>query len=190
MKKFASLILALAMMFTLCTGVSAAEINQSGDGSKLVTIDFVDGAHDVTIYNVTITWNGNLTFTYTRGDEQVWNPATHKYSETTEGGWSAAQTFTVNNHSNADVKASASFDEGTPTVITKTEGNATVTISCDMTADLNGQITLLNAATYAPENIAGVATKTLATYTVTPSGSAEADNDSFGTIYVKLSPAT
>lgn len=118
MKKFASLILALAMMFTLCISAGAAE--ETLTNSKLtstaqnVTVNVTEGTNTGTVYHVNVTWT-DLTFEYQKEGEGTWDPSTHTYDNVTENGWVGGNgntitregVITVINHSNAPVNVSA-----------------------------------------------------------------------------------
>ena len=109
MKKLASVLLVLIMVLAMSVSAFAGSVTvketlPNDDTEIPVGITFVDGKKTTTIYNVEITWE-ELTFTFTNGDEKVWNPERHTYSDTTADGWSEAKTITVNNHSNAEVYA-------------------------------------------------------------------------------------
>ena len=187
MKKLTSVLLVLIMVLAMSVSVFAGSVEglvPGGDQVIPVEIEFVDGAKTTTIYSVEVTWE-DLTFTFTNGDEKVWNPETHQYSDTTEDGWSAARKITVNNHSNEAVKAKAVFNQNNE--LEYTNAGATMTITCNMAMDSENMITLENAAEQAPGAPAGNPGHTLATFTVTPSGEVEADQPSFGSVIVMIS---
>ena len=188
MKKLTSVLLVLIMVLAMSVSAFAGSVivkeTLPNDDTEIpVGITFVDGKKDTTIYNVEITWE-QLTFTFTNGDEKVWNPESHTYSDTTADGWSEAKTITVNNHSNAEVYAKVVFAENNDLSYTN---DATVTITCNMAIDGDKKITLKNAAEEAPGAPSGNPGHTLATFTLTPSGEANATNADFGTVVVEIS---
>ena len=117
MKKFACLVLALAMVFSL--GISAGAVSpiQALDGtdSKTVTVT-VEASAVSTVYYVEVKWT-DMEFTYSF-DEKTWDPTNHSYTETTgawkdvEAGKQPTADITVVNHSNAAVNASIKFESG------------------------------------------------------------------------------
>lgn len=128
MKKFASLILALAMTFSLCISagaVSPIEALGNGDG-KPVTLTVRSTAEGAVVYYVAVTWK-SLDFTYeTQNTKGVWDPDTHSYSGGSSAGWKTTNEYdvvegdtitrhnavTVTNHSNAPVAVSAAANVG------------------------------------------------------------------------------
>lgn len=113
MKKFACLILALAMVFSLSITAGAVEptVFSSSTGTAPasnkevadVTINVNSSTGGSTVYYVKVTWN-SLQFTYTHPNKGTWNPEAHLYESTEVGKWvTDTATFTVANHSNAAV---------------------------------------------------------------------------------------
>ncbi|MBE6962130.1 MAG: hypothetical protein E7445_06700 [Ruminococcaceae bacterium] len=111
MKKFACLVLALAMVLSLSISANAVSPIEALDGTdaKDVTI-VVDGSGaESPRYYVTVTWK-DLKFTYnSNGAGKTWNPENHEYTYTTEPGWTStaiSDAIKVDNHSNVSVKVS------------------------------------------------------------------------------------
>lgn len=128
MKKFASLILALAMMFTLCISASATETIETLGGSddQPVTLTVKQTAEGAVVYHVDVEWKG-LDFTYETADTNgTWDPDTHTYRSGTTKGWKTSNEYdviagetitrynavTVTNHSNAAVAVTATANVG------------------------------------------------------------------------------
>ena len=120
MKKFASLLLALAMTFSMC--ISAGAVDQVLTGASLplhsdaqnVNVSVLEGTNTGTVYHVKVTWT-NLDFQYQKQGDGTWDPSTHTYSDVTQNGWvggdettvTRAGVITVINHSNAPVRVAA-----------------------------------------------------------------------------------
>ena len=188
MKKLTSVLLVLIMVLAMGASAFAGEAPdlETNESAVIpVKIEFVDGEKTTTIYNVDVTWE-DLTFTFTNGDEKLWNPENHTYSEPEADGWSEAKKITVNNHSNAAVKVKTTFDESQDVVYTS--GGVTMEITCNMAVSEN-TVVLANAAEQAPGAPAGNPGVTLVTYTITPSGEASADVDAFAYVRVQISAA-
>lgn len=145
MKKFASLIVVLTMMFSLCVSASAATINtNTGSEDMPVQIKVTEGLGG-TVYNVTVAWE-SMDFTYKKAATGTWDPATHTYSNGNAAGWvtngnqlvadadeqgnhtAVSSAITVTNHSNAEVKVGAALDEGKTT---ETYDGVTLALSRD-----------------------------------------------------------
>ena len=108
MKKFATVLLALALMATLSMASFAATVDAvPGSEGKDLNVDFTDVVlSTTTVYSVDIAWDNDLVFDYSAGNQGAWNPETHAYGETTGAAWSDSDvTVTVTNHSNAAVTA-------------------------------------------------------------------------------------
>ena len=114
-----------------------------------------------------------MNFTYTGAGEGTWNPETHQYSGSSEGAWTASNdSITVTNHSNAAVKATASYQAETGyESTTMTFGN--------------------NGATVATAVDTEVASAPKAIITVTPGGTLaeSANGGKIGTITVSIAAA-
>lgn len=127
MKKFASLILALAMTFSLCISAGAVEQTLSGNGdaslpltsdAQNVNVTVTDGTHGGIVYHVKVEWT-NLTFEYQKEGEGTWDPESHTYNDVTTNGWVGGEgntitregVITVTNHSNAPVDVAAVAEE-------------------------------------------------------------------------------
>lgn len=148
MKKFASLILALAMTFSLCISASAANpetlsgsglpFSTSAENGK-VTVTVSDNSTTM-VYNVEVSW-GDLTFTYNvNANSGTWDPELHKYSnDSSSAGWvneggdtianlsiTRNNAITIINHSNAPINiAVAPNDADAEDIYTVTFNGAT-----------------------------------------------------------------
>lgn len=96
-----------------------------GLAGSLMTPAFAveDPTHDVTgtflgdagtpVYSYAYSW-GNMKLNYAGPSDGTWNPETHKYEgDPTQGGWTCADgadTITIQNHSNAEIRVSLRFD--------------------------------------------------------------------------------
>ena len=106
MKKFACLVLALAMVFSLSICASAAttdtlqSVPQSSTGDVSVTI----AGNEATVYYVEVVWQ-ELAFAY--NGTKTWKPTEHSYEVTPQWTTSAiTDAIVVKNHSNAAVTVS------------------------------------------------------------------------------------
>lgn len=105
MKKFATVILALAFIATLSVASFAATV-PSSEGKDLA-VDYTAMTAAGTVYSVDIAWDTDLSFEYSAGTQGAWNAEEHKYGETTGVGWTdATAEVKVTNHSNASLVAS------------------------------------------------------------------------------------
>ena len=114
MKKFAVLLLTLALFCALAVPSFAATVGEGGSDSANVKGSYVAGSTAATVYSVDIRW-GSMEITYTGASEGTWNPLTHKYDGATEAAWSCgnnANLITVTNHSNAAVTATLAYASG------------------------------------------------------------------------------
>lgn len=162
MKKMISLLAAAALVCTMSTTAFAADQTgvNTGEYSNNVKGTYQAGGASATVYSVNIIWD-SLEFTYTAAGEGTWNPATHEYDGGSEASWSGSKNITVTNHSNAAVKATASFQANSSyEAVSMTFGNngqqinsaedtaydqapnltISVTPSGDLPADTNGTI--------------------------------------------------
>ena len=171
MKKLVSLLAAAAL--TCAMGTTAFAADQDGVSTGDYTAD-VKGTYQAgaVVYSVDIAWT-DMNFTYTGAGEGTWNPETHQYSGSSEGAWTASNdSITVTNHSNAAVKATASYKAETGyESTTMTFGN--------------------NEATVATVVGTEVASAPSATITVTPGGTLaeSANGGKIGTITVSIAAA-
>ena len=171
MKKLVSLLAAAAL--TCAMGTTAFAADQDGVSTGDYTAD-VKGTYQAgaVVYSVDIAWT-DMNFTYTGAGEGTWNPETHQYSGSSEGAWTASDdSITVTNHSNAAVKATASYQAETGyESTTMTFGN--------------------NEATVATAVGTEVASAPSATITVTPGGTLaeSANGGKIGTITVSIAAA-
>lgn len=173
MKKLVSMLVVAAL--TCAMGTTAFAADQDGVKTGDYTAD-VKGTYQAggvgAVYSVDIAWT-DMSFTYTGAGEGTWDPETHQYSESSEGAWTASNdSITVTNHSNAAVKATASYQAETGyESTTMTFGN--------------------NEATVATAVGTEVASAPSATITVTPGGTLaeSANGGKIGTITVSIAAA-
>ena len=159
----------LATSFTI-------QSEQSGDGTGSYSAEvkgtYQAGSSGAVVYSVDIAWT-DMSFTYTGAGEGTWDPETHQYSGSSEGAWTASNdSITVTNHSNAAVKATASYQAETGyESTTMTFGN--------------------NGATVATAEGTEFAKAPSATITITPTGSLAqtANGGKIGTITVSIAAA-
>lgn len=120
MKKIVSLVLTLAMMCSLCVTVALADSTTetlttslpSADKDITVVVDPYDSS--TTVYSVDITWT-SLAFAYNKGSQGTWQPGNHSYNGGVASSWTSGElSFTVTNHSNAEVKYKASWERANP----------------------------------------------------------------------------
>ena len=149
---------------------------QSGDGTGSYSAEvkgtYQPGGSGAVVYSVDIAWT-DMNFTYTGAGEGTWDPETHQYSGSSEGAWTASDdSITVTNHSNAAVKATASYQAET--------GYESTTMSFGN-----------NEATVATAVGTEVASAPSATITVTPGGTLaeSANGGKIGTITVSIAAA-
>ena len=155
MKKLVSMLAVAALTCTMGTTAFAADQDGVSTGSYPADVKgtYQAGISGDVVYSVDIAWT-DMSFIYTGAGEGTWDPETHQYSGSSEGGWTASNdSITVTNHSNAAVKATASYQAETGyESTTMTFGN--------------------NGATVATAVGTEVASAPSATITVTPRGRA------------------
>ena len=126
----------LAVAALTCTmGTTAFAADQDGVSTGSYPADvkgtYQAGSSGDVVYSVDIAWT-DMSFTYTGAGEGTWDPETHQYS-----GWTASNdSITVTNHSNAAVKATASYQAETgyeSTTMTFGNNGATVATAVDTT---------------------------------------------------------
>ena len=152
MKKFVSMIMALAMVCALSVTAFAVDFNDkdvtggNATASTNVTATISGDGQGATtnVYSVVLTWTTVGTLAYNKGNyTYVWNPSTHKYDEATgsvKASWTtpeASVVITVTNHSDKPVTASAEYK-------TIANGTVTSTMAWDET-NPNGSIELEDA---------------------------------------------
>ena len=172
MKKMISLLAVAALTCAMGTTAFAADQDGVKTGDYTADVNGTYQAGGAVVYSVDIAWT-DMSFTYTGAGEGTWDPETHQYSGSSEGAWTASDdSITVTNHSNAAVKATASYQAET--------GYETTT----MTFDNNG-------ATVATAVGTEVASAPSATITVTPGGTLaeSANGGKIGTITVNIAAA-
>ena len=158
MKKLVSMLVAAALVCTMSTTAFAADQDGVGTGSYSADVKgtYQAGGSGAVVYSVDIAWT-DMSFTY----------------GSSEGAWTASNdSITVTNHSNAAVKATASYQaEPGYESTTMTFGN--------------------NGATVATAVGTEVASAPSATITVTPGGTLaeSANGGKIGTITVSIAAA-
>ena len=174
MKKLVSMLAVAALTCAMGTTAFAADQDgvKTGDYTADVKGTYQAGGSGAVVYSVDIAWT-DMSFTYTGAGEGTWDPETHQYSGSSEGAWTASNdSITVTNHSNAAVKATASYQAETgyeSTTMTFGNNEATVATAVDTTVQ--------NAPS--------------ATITVTPGGTLaeSANGGKIGTITVSIAAA-
>ena len=174
MKKITTMLAAAALVCTMSTTAFAADQDGVGTGSYNTDVKgtYYTGSSSDVVYSVDIAWT-DMSFIYTGAGEGTWDPETHQYSGSSEGAWTASNdSITVTNHSNAAVKATASYQAETgyeSTTMTFGNNGATVATAVDTTVQ--------NAPS--------------ATITVTPGGTLaeSANGGKIGTITVSIAAA-
>ena len=174
MKKLVSMLAVAALTCTMGTTAFAADQDGVSTGSYPADVKgtYEAGSPGDVVYSVDIAWT-DMSFTYTGAGEGTWDPETHQYSGSSEGAWTASNdSITVTNHSNAAVKATASYQAET--------GYESTT----MTFGNNGATVVTAVGTE-------VASAPSATITVTPSGTLaqSANGGKIGTITVSIAAA-
>ena len=174
MKKLVSVLAVAALTCTMGTTAFAADQDGVSTGSYPADVKgtYQAGSSGAVVYSVDIAWT-DMSFTYTGAGEGTWNPETHQYEGGTEASWTDSNdSITVTNHSNAAVKATASYQAETGyESTTMTFGN--------------------NEATVATAVGTEVASAPSATITVTPGGTLaeSANGGKIGTITVSIAAA-
>lgn len=172
MKKITTLLAAAALTCAMGTTAFAADQDGVSTGDYTADVNGTYQAGGAVVYSVDIAWT-DMNFTYTGAGEGTWDPETHQYSGSSEGAWTASNdSITVTNHSNAAVKATASYQAETGyESTTMTFGN--------------------NEATVATAVGTEVASAPSATITVTPGGTLaeSANGGKIGTITVSIAAA-
>lgn len=171
MKKFFAAAVALALACALSTA-AFAETMETGTKQIDVIAKHNDGTTTATVYSVDVTWD-DMTFIHNESGSKTWNPDTHTHTDNTTAGWNkTSAAIKVTNHSNAAVKATASYSP------------ATGYESAGMSFGTNGNTIATAVGT-------GYDSAPNTTITVTPSGSLpESTNGKIGTITVTIEAAT
>lgn len=171
MKKIVAAAASLTLACALATSAFAESPVTSIPGSDSATVygTYQAGGSGDVVYSVDIAWEA-MNFTYTAAGQGTWNPQDHQYDGGSQASWSGTSSITVTNHSNAAVKATASYEADTGFE------------SADMTfGDSNG-------STIATAVDTEVASAPSATITVTPTGSLPefANGGKIGTITLSI----
>lgn len=174
MKKLVSMLAVAALTCTMGTTAFAADQDGVSTGSYPADVKgtYQAGGSSAVVYSVDIAWT-DMSFTYTDAGEGTWDPETHQYDGGAKAAWTASNdSITVTNHSNAAVKATASYQAETGyESTTMTFGN--------------------NGATVATAEGTAVTSAPSATITVTPGGTLaeSANGGKIGTITVSIAAA-
>ena len=172
MKKITTLLAAAALTCAMGTTAFAADQDGVSTGDYTADVNGTYQAGGAVVYSVDIAWT-DMNFTYTGAGEGTWDPETHQYSGSSEGAWTASNdSITVTNHSNAAVKATASYQAETGyESTTMTFGNNEATVATAVGTEVDS----------APS----------ATITVTPGGTLaeSANGGKIGTITVSIAAA-
>lgn len=172
MRKLISAILVLALAASLSLTAFAENTLTGGNNSDEidVSVTYQDATTQPTVYSVDVTWE-SMAFTYRDAGTRTWNPATHKYDVTENGGWNkTSANITVTNHSNAAV-------------------NVTVTYAATGTSGVTAQVTNGSFAIESAENKAVTDTSLVKVATLTVSGTPSdkgANNLKIGAVTVKF----
>lgn len=111
MKKFAVLLLTLALFCAMSVPAFAATISDTRRQDFQNVFGTYQAGSATTVYSVDITW-GSMEFTYVDASDGEWNPLTHTYDGATTAGWTCdegANEITVTNHSNAAVGVTLTY---------------------------------------------------------------------------------
>ena len=185
MRKFLTMILALAMVMSMATVAFADTIETDGGTSGGWVDVVINTSTQNPVYYVDVTWD-SMVFTYSFGSTPKWDPESHTYiTESSEGvGWyvgehagveEASSRVLVVNHSNAAVKVQAAWENGEP----KWPKGVTVT--------LDTQEHVLESAAvvaYGEDNIGHAAN---ASIEVTVSGTPESNEEATAQVIVTIS---
>ena len=159
MKKFATILLAIALIATLSVASFAATVEAvPGSEGKDLNVSYTAMTAAGTVYSIDIAWDEDLSFDYSAGTQGAWNPETHQYAPTENVKWTDNEVnVTVTNHSNAAVNA-------TLTVVDVENDGVTVS------GNLTGAQTLATAVDTEVANAPKVEFKITASGTPTASG--------------------
>ncbi len=113
MKKFLTLILAVAMMATMSVSAWAETVRGETDKPIDVSGEYKDNSTKPEVISADVTW-GAMEFTYTVSGSMDWNSDNHDYDDNTRGAWAEnGNTITVVNHSNVPITVSFAFAANT-----------------------------------------------------------------------------
>ena len=145
MKKLLTIALALILAVFMTMSICAADTSPVEDldptetdnnsATAEVNIKIAGKENITTVYSVDVAWD-SLDFTYNFGDADIWNPDTHEYetgATGTAGSWTDnSADIVVTNHSNAKIRATASFAGGSTSLsrndVTATLSNPSFTV--------------------------------------------------------------
>lgn len=122
MKKIFSALLATAMVTSMSVAALAASTpitspsTGKGTGSYGIGVNWTlepgNGNYE-TVISADISWESML-FEYKGASSATWNPLTHTEEGISSGGWvEEPRKITVTNHSNADIRTKATFEQST-----------------------------------------------------------------------------
>lgn len=127
----AILVAAVLLAGSLTSAASAGNITETEVPAQAqigVQAQYRESVTPEIVYLVDVKW-GEMQFTYTAAGVSVWNPVTHAYEVKEESRWSGTgNTITVENHSNAEVTASLSFEAADGYNLTGTFDKAELTL--------------------------------------------------------------
>ncbi len=169
MKKIAALILTLALIATLSVASFAAVTEIPGSEGKDLGLNYAPVVPSAaTVYSIDITWDSDLSFDYSAGNQGAWNPETHQYGAVSGADWTDDKVaVTVTNHSNAALVASIEIADA--------DGEDGVTVAADKDTD--------NLATAVGTDVAN---PPAVTFTLTASGTPAAAITKVATATVKI----
>ena len=187
MKKLLTIALALILAVFMTMSICAADVSpvegldpteaENNSATADVNVSIAGTENIITVYSVDVSWD-SLDFTYNFGDADRWNPENHEYetvAEGTAGSWADdSADIVVTNHSNAKIRATASFAGGSTSL---SRNDVTATLS-------NPSFTVETAVGTTPENAPNG--KFTCTVNGIPSGTA---GFTLGTITIKIETA-
>ncbi len=86
----------------------ASTVTETGTQTTDVKAKYVDNVNRPAVYSVDVSWS-SMEYTYKVNGTKTWDPATHTYTDDTEGNWENkldSRYFQVTNHSNVNVTVS------------------------------------------------------------------------------------
>lgn len=122
MKKIFSALLATAMVASMSVAALAASTpitspsTGKGTGSYGIGVNWIlepGNSNFETVISADISWE-SMVFEYKGASSATWNPLTHTEEGISSGGWvEKPRKITVTNHSNADIRTKATFEQST-----------------------------------------------------------------------------